>query len=161
MAPVIRVEATDPDGLRVLVPTAAATTATCGVDLPRGVLWHLAAEGAVAEACSIRTPSGWVTTTGTLLVLVDGTGWTYAMCLDGVATVERRAEGDQRRLCAGEIGRGKVGTTGFEIARVGVDAVGVRGCGPPAASSRSDGALTAGSHRRLLSAPERARGRWP
>jgi hypothetical protein len=119
----LRIEATDPTGLRVLVGQTDTRRATCAVDLPRGVLWHRGASGAVSEACSIRTPSGWVTTTGTLLVLVDATGWTYAMCLSGVATAECLPDGAQRRLATGEIGRGRVGTVGFEITTVGPDAL--------------------------------------
>jgi hypothetical protein len=119
----LRIEATDPDGLRVLVGGSDEHRATCAVDLRRGVLWHLAAQNVIAEACSIRTPAGWVTTTGTMLVMVDATGWSYAMCLDGVATVEVSAEGHQARLEAGQIGRGRNGTVGFELADVGVDAL--------------------------------------
>jgi hypothetical protein len=119
----LRIEATDPDGLRVLVGGSDESRATCAVDLRRGVLWHLAAQNVVVEACSIRTPAGWVTTTGTMLVMVDATGWSYAMCLDGVATVEVSAEGHQARLEAGQIGRGRNGTVGFEVADVGVDAL--------------------------------------
>ena len=115
--------ASDPEGLRVLIGGSDERRATCAVDLPRGVLWHRAAQDDIAEACSIRTPAGWVTTTGTMLVMVDDTGWSYAMCLDGVATVEVTSGGQQARLEAGYIGRGRNGTVGFELANVGVDAL--------------------------------------
>ena len=65
----------------------------------------------------------WITQLDPDLVMVDATGWSYAMCLDGVATVEVSAEGHQARLEAGQIGRGRNGTVGFEVADVGVDAL--------------------------------------
>ena len=45
----LRIEATDPKRLRVVVGGADTTRATCAVDLPSGLLWHRGADGATAH----------------------------------------------------------------------------------------------------------------
>ncbi len=116
----LRVEATDPRGLRVL-SGVDGTGAGYAVSLPRGVLWHRSASPDSGASCSIRTPAGWIVTTGLVAILIDETEATYVLCLAGEATV--RTDAGRARVKRGQIGRVVDAASAVQIADVGVDAL--------------------------------------
>ena len=120
---VVRIDMSEPEGIRVVNGVDAAGAATCAVDLPRGLLWHRSGS-TPHEMCSVRTPAGWINATGaTVLVQVEEAGWSYAMCLEGDASLETMPDGAYVPFPPGHIGRGKAGHGGFEITKVGHEAL--------------------------------------
>lgn len=120
---VLRVDATSTDALRVVVGEIASGPDTCAVDLVGGTLWFRPGAGdRPSLSCSVRTPAGWVTTSdAVVLVQVEPNGWSYAMCLEGTAALDHSDHDLKVVLEAGQIGRGRGGGSGFEVAKVGVD----------------------------------------
>lgn len=100
----LRVEATDPLGLRVLLDAASSENQVL-VDLPRGVAWFRSPPSRNGDSCTVRTPDGWVTGRGTLLVLVDSADLAYAMCLEGDASARSARGGRWTAFGAGSIAR--------------------------------------------------------
>ena len=120
---VVRIDMSEPEGIRVVNGVDATGAATCAVDLPHGLLWHRS-RSTPHEMCSVRTPAGWINVTGaTVLVQVEEAGWSYAMCLEGDASLETMPDGAYVPFPPGHIGRGKAGQGGFEITKVGHEAL--------------------------------------
>lgn len=122
----LRVDATDPRGLRVLADDGSSSRRIV-VDLRRGVLWFRnTSDGAPTDgsaSCSARIPGGWVVADADLLVLADPTGWSYVMCLRGTLTIRLDTSGDRVGLTAGQVGRVRAGTADHDVVDVGVSAI--------------------------------------
>lgn len=119
----LRVDATDPRGLRVLADDRGRSCRVA-VDLPRGVLWFGSeADPEVTVSCTVRVPGGWVVAEGRLLVLADEGGWSYAMCLDGRAAVRPDASETRTPMVPGQIARIRAGTSDHDVVAVGPDAL--------------------------------------
>ncbi|HET8929049.1 MAG TPA: hypothetical protein VFN21_00185 [Acidimicrobiales bacterium] len=116
---VLRVDATEPRGLRVMVDDAD-TPSSIVADLPGGVLWFRSLRGDTPRSCSVRTSAGWVLARGDVLVLSGDDGWSYVMCLTGEATLRSDAEGSRSAMTAGQIGRIRVGAAEHDLVDVGV-----------------------------------------
>ena len=120
---VVRIDMSEPEGIRVVNGVDSVGAATCAIDLPHGLLWHRPGS-TPHEVCSVRTPAGWINATGaTVLVQVEEGGWSYAMCLDGDASLETMPDGAYVPFPPGHIGRGKAEGGGFEITKVGHEAL--------------------------------------
>jgi hypothetical protein len=115
----LRVEATDPRGLRVMVDDVDAPARLVAA-LPRGVLWF---RSETSTPCSVRTPAGWVMARGDLLIVASDADWTYVMCLDGTASIRFDGDGSRADMRGGQIGRIRFGTDDHDIVDVGAEAL--------------------------------------
>lgn len=117
----LRVEVTDPNGLRVMATgSGAAGDPTFAVDLHRGVLWFRSAPGG---GVSVRVPAGWARADGVVAIVGDDRGWSYVMCIDGTVSLRSRAGGGPVELSGGRIGRLRVGESVIDVVEVGSGAI--------------------------------------
>lgn len=113
----LRVEATNPEGLRVVV-NIDETDEICSIELPRGNLWHRGPDDA---KFSVQTTDGSIQGLGTCAVAVDES-WTFALCLEGEMILRRDGTGPVD-VVAGCIGRMGHDDAQVQVMNVGLNAL--------------------------------------